>query len=145
MTWMYQGNPIDQLPEDCAGFVYIIVNLQTNRKYIGKKLAKFSKIKRRTVKFKNGNKRKRKIRTKIESDWKTYWSSSTELLADIAKTGKENFSREILRLCKSKAECSYFEAKYQFDNQVLESNDYYNGHIQIRVHKSHINGKISNN
>lgn len=143
MTWTYQGNPIEQLPEDCAGFVYIITNLQSQRKYIGKKLAKFRKTRQRTVKFKNGNKRKRKIRTQVESDWRSYWGSSPELQRDIALLGNQNFSREIIHFCTSRAQCSYLEAKEQFTRQVLESDGWYNGHIQVRVHGSHIRGKIS--
>ena len=143
MTWLYQGNPIEQLPQDCAGFVYIITNLQSQRKYIGKKLAKFRKTRQRVVKFKNGNKRKRKIRTQVESDWRDYYGSSPELLKDINQIGKENFSREILYFCQSRAQCSYIEAREQFSRQVLESDSWYNGHIQVRVHGSHIRGKIS--
>ena len=45
-------------------------------------------------------------------------------------------------LANTKAECSYIEAREQFRHQVLESDDYYNGHIQVRVHGSHIKGKI---
>jgi len=138
MTWYYQNNPIESLPEDCVGFVYLITNNLSNRKYIGKKLAKFSKITYKTVKQKNGVKKKKKIRSKIDSDWRDYYGSSPELTADIVKYGAENFSREILFYCTSKAECSYIEAREQFSRKVLESNDYYNGHIQVRVHGSHI-------
>lgn len=120
------------------GFVYIITNLISGRKYIGKKLAKFSKTTYKTVKLKNGTKKKKKIRGKIDSDWRDYYGSSPELSKDVAELGKENFSREILFYCASKAECSYVEAREQFSRKVLESKDYYNGHIQVRVHGSHI-------
>lgn len=106
--------------------------------YIGKKLAKFSKTTYKTVKLKNGTKKKKKIKSKIDSDWQEYWGSSPNLQADIDALGTENFTREILFYCKSKAECSYIEAREQFSRRVLESNDYYNGHIQVRVHGSHI-------
>ena len=142
MTWIYQGQVVNELPEDCIGFVYLITNVVTGRKYIGKKLAKFSKTTYKTVKLKNGNKKKKKIRGKIESDWQTYYGSSVELTADIAKIGIDNFTREILHYCKSKAETSYIEAREQFDRKVLESNDYYNGQISVRVHGSHIKNKI---
>lgn len=136
MTWTYQGNPVEQLPEDCAGFVYIITNLQSQRKYIGKKLAKFRKTQQRVVKFKNGNKRKRKIRTQVESDWRDYWGSSPELSRDIQLLGNQNFSREILRFCKSKTELSYFEAKYQIDNDVLlDETKWYNGWVSVRARR----------
>jgi hypothetical protein len=129
---------VEELPEDCVGFVYLIVNLTNDRKYIGKKLAKFSKTTYKTVKLKNGTKKKKKIRSKIDSDWRDYYGSSPELSKDVELLGKENFSREILYYCKSKSETSYIEAREQFDRKVLESNEYYNGHIQVRVHGSHI-------
>ena len=138
MSWTYQNNVVEILPEDCVGFVYIITNLINGRKYIGKKLAKFSKTTYKTVKLKNGTKKKKKIRSKIDSDWQEYYGSSPNLQADIDTLGKDNFSREILFYCTSKAECSYVEAREQFTRKVLERDDYYNGHIQVRVHGSHI-------
>lgn len=142
MTWLYQGSVVDTLPEDCVGFVYLITNITNNRKYIGKKLAKFSKTTYKVVKQKNGIKKKKRIRSKIDSDWQEYYGSSPELSKDVELLGKDNFIREILHFCKSKSACSYLEAKEQFDRKVLESLDYYNGHIQVRVHGSHILGKL---
>jgi hypothetical protein len=142
MTWLYQGNLIEELPEDCVGFVYLITNSVTGRKYIGKKLAKFAKTSYKVVKQKNGIKKKKKIRTKVDSDWRDYYGSSEELSKDVTTLGKENFTREILHYCTSKAHTSYLEAKEQFDRKVLETTDYYNGHISVRVHGSHIINKI---
>jgi hypothetical protein len=142
MTWIYNNQLIETLPDDCVGFVYMITNTLSGRKYIGKKLAKFSKTTQRTVKLKNGTKKKKKIRSKVDSDWREYYGSSPELTSDIEKLGTENFTREILYYCKSKSECSYIEAREQFARQVLESRDYYNGHIQVRVHGSHIINKL---
>ena len=138
MTWYYNGVAVEQLPEECVGFVYIITNTLTGRKYIGKKLAKFSKTTYKVVKLKNGTKKKKKIRSKIDSDWQEYYGSSPNLTADINTLGKEHFHREILHYCTSKAQTSYLEAKEQFERKVLETDEYYNGHIQVRVHGSHI-------
>ncbi len=121
---------------------YLITNKISNKKYIGKKLAKFSKTTQRTVKLKNGTKKKKKIRSKVDSDWRDYYGSSPELQTDVQTLGSDNFTREILYYCKSKSECSYIEAREQFTRKVLESTDYYNGHIQVRVHGSHIVGKL---
>ena len=140
--WTYQNEEILELPEDCVGFVYLITNTTNNKKYIGKKLAKFSKTTYKTVKLKNGTKKKKKIRSKIDSDWQEYYGSSVELSKDIETLGRDKFTREILYYCKSKAETSYIEAREQFDRKVLESNDYYNGQISVRVHGSHIKNKI---
>lgn len=138
MTWYHNSQTITEIPEEYAGFVYLITNKSTGRKYIGKKLSKFSKTTYKTVKLKNGKKKRRKIRGKIESDWQTYYGSSPELTRDVELLGAENFTREILYYCKSKAACSYIEAREQFARKVLESDEYYNGHIQVRVHGSHI-------
>ena len=138
MSWLFESKTIEALPEDCVGFVYLITNNLTGRKYIGKKLAKFSKTTYRTVKLKNGKKKRKKIRGKIESDWQTYYGSNEQLNKDVERLGAGNFTREILYYCSSKAECSYIEAREQFARRVLESDDWYNGHIQVRVHGSHI-------
>jgi hypothetical protein len=142
MTWLYQGSIVETLPEECIGFVYLITNKTSGRKYLGKKLAKFSKTSYKTIKLKNGNKKKKKIRTKIDSDWRDYYGSNIELNKDVETLGKENFTREILYYCISKAQCSYIEAREQFTRKVLESAEWYNGHIQVRVHGSHIINKL---
>jgi len=138
MTWYYKKKEVVEISEDYIGFVYLITNVISGRKYIGKKLAKFAKTTYKTVKLKNGTKKKKKIRSKIESDWQDYYGSNIELNKDVELYGKENFTREILHYCKSKAETSYVEAREQFDRKVLESNEYYNGQISVRVHGSHI-------
>jgi hypothetical protein len=142
MTWYYQNNPVEELPEDCVGFVYLITNKATSRMYVGKKLSKFSKTTYKTIKQKNGTKKKKKIRSKIDSDWLEYYGSSIELNKDVELLGRDNFTREILFLCKSKAECSYIEAREQFARKVLESDEFYNGQISVRVHGSHIKNKL---
>ena len=140
--WHYQGTPVNELPDDTVGFVYLITNIATGKMYVGKKLAKFAKTTYKVVKLKNGTKKRKKIRSKINSDWQQYYGSSINLTEDINQLGADNFKREILYYCKSKSECSYIEAREQFSRRVLESDDYYNGHIQVRVHKSHVNQKI---
>ena len=142
MTWYYQNNPVEELPDDCVGFVYLITNKTNSRKYVGKKLAKFSKTTYKTIKQKNGTKKKKKIRSKIDSDWQEYYGSSIELNKDVELLGKDNFTREILFFCKSKAECSYIETREQFARKVLESTEYYNNNIMCRIHGSHILNKL---
>ena len=136
MEWTYQGKTIDTIPDEYEGFVYLITNLKTGQKYVGKKLAKFKTTKPPL----KGKKNKR--RTKVESDWRDYYGSSDELNEDIAQLGKDNFKREILFYCGSKSELSYVEAREQFNHKVLESDEYYNGHIRVRVHGKGILNKI---
>jgi hypothetical protein len=128
MDWTYKDKPILELPEDCVGFVYLITNNTNGRMYVGKKLARF---KRSRPPLKG---RKNKRRYKVDSDWRDYYGSSDDLTIDVNRLGKKNFKREILFYCHSKAELSYVEAREQFARKVLESNDYYNGHIRVRVH-----------
>jgi len=127
MNWTYKGKPVDTIDDEYEGFVYLITNLKTNQKYVGKKLAKFKTTKPPL----KGKKNKR--RGYKESDWREYWGSSDRLNADVQQLGEENFSREILYFCKSRAEMSYIEAREQFDRRVLETDEYYNGIINVRV------------
>jgi cbb3-type cytochrome oxidase cytochrome c subunit len=94
------------------------------------------------VKQKNGIKKRKKIRSKVDSDWQEYYGSNIELNKDVELLGRDIFKREILYYCNSKAVCSYIEAREQFQRKVLESSDYYNGQISVRVHGSHILNKI---
>ena len=124
-NWYYNSEEVTELPEKVVGFVYLITNLTNNRKYIGKKLAQF----KRTKPPLKGRKNKR--RSSVESDWRTYYGSSDDLNEDVEKLGTENFKREILYYCYSKSELSYVEAREQFKYKVLESDDWYNGHIRV--------------
>jgi len=112
-NWIFQNKPITEMPAEVVGFVYEITNTVNGRKYIGKKLARFKRS-RPPLKGRKG--------------------SSDDLTIDVNKLGKDKFTREILFFCYSKAELSYIEAREQFARKVLESNDYYNGHIRVRVH-----------
>lgn len=137
--WYHNNEVIAELPEDKVGFVYLITNLKTGRQYIGKKLSKFSKVKYKMVTQKNGVKKRKKIRSKIDSDWQTYWSSSPEVQADVRELGESNFLREILYFADSKGQLSYLEAREQFHRQALENpTKWYNGIIQCRIHRSHV-------
>ena len=132
MQWTYKGKSIETLPEDCKAFVYLITNTTNNKKYIGKKLAKFTKT-RPPLKGK-----KNKRRSKVESDWKDYWGSSDHLQQDVQELGEDKFTREILYYCESRGIASYLEAREQFERRVLETDEYYNGIINVRVGGSKI-------
>lgn len=132
LNWIYKELEFtENMIDDNYGFVYVITNEITNKKYIGKKFFYSSKTKQ--VKGK-----KKKI--KVPSDWQTYYGSNEDLKKDVIMHGKESFRREIVHLCKSKGVCGYLEAKEQFINGALESENYYNSWIMVRVRKSHIKG-----
>jgi len=137
--WLYKGNPVDEIDDQYLAFVYLITNSITNKKYIGLKTTKSSKTSIKTVVNKLGEKVKKKKKIKIESDWRTYWSSSAELKKDIEELGEDKFKREILYFCKNKGTANYLEAREQFDKRVLENPDeWYNGIINCRVHWTHV-------
>ena len=131
-SWSHQGKLVEELPSDCEAFVYLITNLTNDKKYVGKKLAKF----KTTKKPLKGRKNKR--RGTKESDWRTYWGSNTHLVDDVLRLGEHRFTREILYYCPSRGVASYLEAKEQFERKVLESAEYYNGIINVRIGGSEI-------
>ena len=132
MQWTYQGKEVESISDEYEGFVYLITNKITGQKYIGKKLAKF-----KTTKPPLKGKKNKRRGTK-ESDWQTYWGSSDHLKEDVELLGEDSFIREILYFCPSRGSAGYLEAKEQFDRRVLESDEYYNGIINVRIGGSKI-------
>jgi len=130
--WTYEGKAVEELPEGCEAFVYLITNLVDHKKYVGKKLAKF----KTTKKPLKGRKNKR--RGTKESDWKTYWGSNSHLVDDVLRLGEHRFTREILYYCPTRGVASYLEAQEQFERKVLETDEYYNGIINVRIGGSSI-------
>lgn len=128
--WLYESKEFTEVPEKVIGYVYLITNTLNGREYIGKKLFTFAKSKQ--VKGK-----RKKFR--VESDWREYYGSNKELLNDIATHGAEHFKREILHLCTLRGDCSYYEAKLQFQRGVLEHPEmFYNEQIRCRIHRNHL-------
>ncbi len=134
--WFYHNTAEQFKPEDADGyfgFVYLITHNPTGRKYIGKKF--FTKAGTRQVKGK-----KKKVRK--TSDWETYWGSNTELQEDVKANGEDQYTREILHLCKSRSACSYWETFEIFNRQALLSESYYNSWVTCKIHKAHVFGKL---
>lgn len=130
--WSYNEKEFNDTPEEYQGFVYQITELDTGKMYIGKKNFWKPKI------LPKNSKRSRRVRTRVESDWRTYFGSSKEVQLLIEEKGKENYKREILRLCTTKGEMSYYEAKLQFEKDVLLSDEYYNNFIGCKIHSRHL-------
>ena len=130
--WIYNNEPFEDTPEEYQGFVYLITDLETGKKYVGKKF--FWKPKTLPV----TKTRKRRVKTRVESDWRKYYGSSDAVKQLVEQSGEKRFKREILRLCKTKGECSYYEAKFQFDFDVLFRDDYYNEFISCKIHSKHV-------
>jgi hypothetical protein len=135
--WFYHNTAAEFNPDDAEGyfgFVYLITHNPTGRKYIGKKF--FTKAGTRQIKGK-----KKKIRK--TSDWESYWGSNTELQAEVTKNGEEQYTREILHLCKTRSACSYWETWEIFNRHALLNENFYNGWVSCKIHKSHVIGKIN--
>lgn len=132
--WLYDGKPfVSEDINDAVGFVYLITNLTSGMKYIGKK--NFWAI--RTLPPLKGKTRKRKKKT--ESDWKDYYGSSEEVKTLVESQGRDNFKREILHICDSKGEMSYYELKEQVENDVLfKPDEYYNAFVGAKIHRKHV-------
>jgi hypothetical protein len=111
------------------GMVYLITNIRTGRKYVGKKF--FTKAARRQVKGKS-----KKVR--IASDWEKYFGSNKVIQEEVKTLGEDVFKREILHLCKSRSECSYWETWEIFNRDALRTDDYYNDWVSCRIRKSHL-------
>lgn len=130
--WHYNDEPFTETPEEYQGFVYEILEKDTGKKYIGKKF--FWKPKTLPV----TKTRKRRVKTRVESDWREYYGSSTQVKILVEEKGVDNYQRTVLYLCKTKGECSYYEAKLQFQYDVLLSNEYYNEFIGCKIHSKHL-------
>ena len=130
--WYYNEEAFEETPEEYQGFVYMITELDTGKKYIGKKFFWKPKILPKT------KTRKRRIKTRVESDWRKYYGSSVEVKSLVEEKGVDNYKRDILYLCRTKGECSYYEAKLQFQYDVLLSDDFYNEFIGCKIHSKHI-------
>lgn len=134
-NWLYQGNPIlfiDQFPEGSIGFIYKIINKETDGFYIGKKNLystrniALGKKELAAITDKRRSKKKKVIK---ESDWLTYHGSEPSLKKDIEFYGSDNFHREILHICFNKKSLTYQEIRYQILNSCLEDEYSYNSNI----------------
>lgn len=130
--WYYNDDPYEVAYAEHQGFVYRITELDTGKMYIGKKF--FWKPKTLPA----NKTRKRKVKTVVESDWKEYYGSSREVQQLVEQKGLINFKREILKLCQTKGDCSYYEAKMQFELDVLLNPMYYNEFIGCKIHSKHL-------
>ena len=132
--WYYENKLYDEAPKDYAGFVYLITDVATNKKYIGKKLFWNT---RKLKPLKGKTRRRTQI---VESNWQNYYGSNEELQQLVETSHAERFEREILHLCEKKGIMSYLEAREQFDRNVLLSEEYYNNFIGCKIHSKHVSG-----
>ena len=132
--WIYENKLYDEAPKKYMGFVYLITDLTTNRKYIGKKLFWNT---RKLKPLKGKTRRRTQV---VESNWKNYYGSNEELQQLVENSHAERFEREILHLCEKKGIMSYLEAREQFDRNVLLSDEYYNNFIGCKIHGKHVAG-----
>lgn len=135
MSWLYKGKVLedDDIPEKAQGFIYLITYLPTKQKYIGRKL--LTKAHRR-------QKNKKIIRTRVESDWREYWSSSPDVQKLVESEGTDNFVREILVFADTKGQLNYLEEKFLYCVGALESEVWLNSNIRSKMYKRNILNKL---
>ena len=135
MSWLYKGCELtdDVIPSKAQGFIYVITHLPTNKRYIGRKL--LTKAHRR-------QKNKKIIRTRVESDWREYWSSSPEVKQLVEQEGTDNFVREVLVFADTKGQLNYLEEKFLYCVGALESEDWLNSNIRSKMYKRNILNKL---
>jgi hypothetical protein len=109
--------------------VYLITCVPTGKKYIGRKYFTKAKIQQKT-------KTKRKKKLRVVSDWVTYYGSSADLVADVDRLGAQHFTREVLRLCRTRGETNYYEVVEILGREALLRDDYYNKWCSLKLHRS---------
>jgi hypothetical protein len=139
-VWLLEGKPYDpkfeDIPSEYVGFVYRITDTETGEMYIGQK--RFRKTKTLPV----TKTRKRRKKTLVESDWRTYHSSSEVIKENVAAGHSDRYRREILRFGYSKGDLSLIETILQIKNGVLFKDEYLNGIINCRIHQKHISERL---
>ena len=126
--WTYNGTEFNEdMIEDAVGFVYLIVNNDNRKHYIGKKL--FTKSKQYQVKLKKKKKR-------VSSDWIEYVGSNVPLQEDINEGAV--ITKTILHLCKSKGWMSWLETKEIINRDALRDERYYNSWVSCKIHAKHL-------
>ena len=138
-NWFYKNKEVTeeyQFEDKAVGFVYMITNIETGKFYIGRKVftnTLTKKLTKKEISEQSGPGRKpTKKRVSKESNWREYWGSCKPLLAEVKEVGEDKFKREILKLCFSKKQLTYYEIAYQCKYDVLETNSY-NDNIMSRI------------
>ena len=134
MSWTYEGkciSSLQQMPSKTVGFVYELTHLPTGKKYIGKKILHFKKV----LPPLKGKKRRR--RSVVESDWKDYYGSHSELKQIVKESVNPSslFKREILQYCYNKKQMTYYETKWQMLKNVLIDDTYFNQTVAGKFYK----------
>lgn len=133
--WLYNNQPFNSAHiADYVGFVYVLTDRVNGKRYVGKKLFFSTK----TLPPLKGSTRKRKKVT--ESDWQTYCSSSPIVESLVEAHGIDRFERQIIHLCQTKSEMSYWETRHQFEHDVLLSDHWYNDMVMCRISSRHVKG-----
>ena len=131
-NWKYHDKEIlteDDIPVDKAiGFIYIITQISTGRRYLGRKL-----LTKSSSKQVGGVKKK----TRKASDWREYWSSSPKIKEWIKEAGgTDDFKREIILFVTSKGMLAYGEEACLYIVGALESDKWINDNIRSRIYRS---------
>lgn len=143
-NWVYDKKEIKSLsdfPENAVGFVYMITNTTNGKIYIGKKVLhnKLTKLmtKKEIAEWEKPGRVPKKKKVIKESNWLDYNGSNKNLQSDIESIGHHHFTKEILEICYSKKQLTYYEEYWQFKLEVLHT-DSYNDSIAGRYFKKDV-------
>lgn len=133
MSWIFQGKEFkdSDIPEGAVGFIYIMTAIIDGKSvaYIGKKNF-YSETKKQMGKKALAAVKDKRLKkyTKVKKlNYSNYYSSN-EVLKQAHKDGVI-IKREILKICFSAMELTYYECKNQFVLGVLEDDMYLNSNI----------------
>lgn len=131
----WENLPSEEEREKAYGFVYRLT-LPDGRWYIGKK-SFWSETKKKMACRRKGKVvevgKKKTVRVRKESDWKTYMSSGWEIARYIEEHGPEEIRREILALSPAKGQLAYLELCYQIKADCLRDPKSLNGIVNVRL------------
>ena len=138
--WLYEGKPFapeyEDLDPEYVGFIYKITDTEKGHQYIGQK--RLHKPKTLPI----TKSRKRRVKTVVESDWRSYYSSNALIKENVAQGDTERYEREIIRFGYSKGDLSYLETVEQINQGVLFDPKYLNGILNCRIHQKHISKRL---
>ena len=134
--WQYRGKSLLEVPENAYGFIYLITELDTGMRYIGKKAfnSYSSKIEHK-LNEKTGRMNKVKTIVVKPSNWQEYFGSNKDLLSNLKKKGADNYKREVLQLAYTKKQLTFLEVSWQCQYHVLEEEGWYNDNILAKFYR----------
>lgn len=133
MNWTLKGMEIKHIkdfPDGAIGFIYML-HFSDGKKYIGRKnLYSYTKrnFGKKELALMTDKRKKTYEIVKKEMKWQTYEGSKKEI-KDLKEDGITVVKKEILKVCFTLKQMTYYETQCLFSYGVLEGYDFYNDNI----------------